>query len=284
MAPRVAVGGIVHETNTFATGALGYTTREQFMRHNGYAADSGFIPTECKGARTCVGGLVDAAAELGMDIVPLFFASHEPSGTINKESYESMRDELLADLAAALPVDAVALDVHGAGVADSYEDIELDLGQAVRALVGPDVPIVSTWDLHGNISVACSEVFDFMCCYMTYPHIDNYERGQEAMRLVPKLLSGLNTTIHIETVPTLLPVACCSTHPGFPAAEMNTVCAAMEAKYPGQVIDCTVFHGFPWADISITATTVVVTTDDDPGLARRVGREVGAWIWKNRRR
>ena len=79
-----------------------------------------------------------------------------------------------------------------------------------------------------------------MCCYQTYPHIDNYERGQEAMRLVPRLLGGLRTHIHVERLPTLLPVAMCSTHPGFPAADMNVVCAEMEEKEG--VIDCTVFH------------------------------------------
>ena len=94
--------------------------------------------------------------------------------------------------------------------------------------------------MHGNISSECGEIFDFMCCYQTYPHIDNYERGQEAMRLVPRLLGGLRTHIHVERLPTLLPVAMCSTHPGFPAADMNVVCAEMEEKEG--VIDCTVFH------------------------------------------
>ena len=142
-----------------------------------HASSSSFL-ADSAGASTCIGGLVDAASDLGFSVVPLLFGSCEPAGTIAREAYESMRDELLDDLRAAMsdevipappphthtpppplhpipgrspvagggqPVDAVALDVHGAGVAEGYEDLERDLGAAVRQLVGADVPIVSTW-------------------------------------------------------------------------------------------------------------------------------------------
>lgn len=145
-------------------------------------------------------------------------------------------------------VDVVALDVHGAGVAEGCEDLELDLGKAVRAVVGPSVPIVSTWDLHGNISPENGSVFDFMCCYQTYPHIDNYDRGQEAMRLVPALLAGLQTVIHVEPVPTLLSVACCSTHPGFrECATQRLQCHSflcLSLRYMYHCADCVVFLVF----------------------------------------
>ena len=123
------------------------------------------------GVRSGIGGYIDTAPEIGAELVPLLFGSAAPSGTIADEAYEYMRDELLSRLRDAMPVDAVALALHGAGAAESYEDIEGDLGRRVREVIGPDVPLVATWDLHGNISQECAATYDFMCCYHTYPHV-----------------------------------------------------------------------------------------------------------------
>lgn len=117
------------------------------------------------GVRSGIGGYIDTAPEIGAELVPLLFGSAAPSGTIADETYEYMRNELVSRLKDNLPVDAVALCLHGAGVAESYPDIEGDIGRAIREVVGPDVPLVSTWDLHGNISKECAATFDFMCCY-----------------------------------------------------------------------------------------------------------------------
>jgi microcystin degradation protein MlrC len=190
--------------------------------------------------------------------------------------------------AMAVAVAAVALCLHGAGAAESYEDIEGDIGQRIRSVVGPNVPLVATFDLHGNISQACAQVFDFMCCYHTYPHVDGYERAQEAMRLLPRLLSGLRPAVFLERVPTLLPVTmCCTMAQAYdgangPAHELLQLCQAMERK-PG-VIDCSVFHGFPYADITIVGTSVYVATEGSIELAEDIAKQVGAWIWNNRER
>ena len=199
------------------------------------------------------------SAELSYEPVGLLFGITEPSGTIADGAFESMRDELLARLRAAMAedggVDAVALELHGAGVAESYEDVEGALAKAVRSVVGPDVPIVGAFDLHGNISAECAAVFDFMTVTWYYPHTDCYERGQEAVRMLPRLLglgspgsSGegdrcggavgtksietmgaatvekMRTFTHLERVPTLLPLCMMCTQEGFPAA-CCTTCA-----------------------------------------------------------
>ena len=179
-------------------------------------------------------------------------------------------------------IDVVAVENHGAGVAESYEDIEGDLAQHIRAIIGPDMPLVGTFDLHGNISRECVALYDFMCPVHLYPHTDGYERGVETMQLVPRLLDGgLKTATHLETLPILMPACSMCTHPGFPAAEMNAFMRELERR-PG-VLDCTVFHGFPWSDISIVGASVVVTTDNDnKELAKSIGEEAGAWIWKHK--
>lgn len=99
--------------------------------------------------------------------------------------------------------------------------------------------------------------------------------------MVPRLLDGsVVTTAHLELVPLLFPISMTCTQPGFPAAEMNDFMYELEAR-PG-VLDVTVFHGFPWADISIVGASVVVTTNNDPALAAAVGREAGQWLWDHR--
>ena len=165
---RVAIGGISHETNSFATSALGTTTLAAFSRGNALGAGpvlgDAVIETNV-GVRSGIGGYIDTAPEIGAELVPLLFGSAAPSGTIADETYEYMRDELVNRLRDSMPVDAVALCLHGAGVAESYPDIEGDIGRDIREVVGPNVPLVSTWDLHGNISKECVATFDFMCCY-----------------------------------------------------------------------------------------------------------------------
>ena len=115
---RVAFCGISHETNTFATAALGLTGF-------GTATTGGFRPARGEQVVAIgggyMGGMLSAATELGYENVGLLFAGTEPSGTIADSAYESMRDEICDMLKAAMPVDCVAIENHGAGVAESYE-------------------------------------------------------------------------------------------------------------------------------------------------------------------
>jgi microcystin degradation protein MlrC len=268
---RVGLGGIVHETNTYALDTFGPTGLDSFHRMWGDR-----MVERSRGVRTCLGGFLDGLAELGADPVPLWWASAEPSGTIALDAYESLRDQLLAAIEDALPLDALALDLHGAGVVDGVEDLEGDLGRAIRELVGPELPIVVSLDLHGNITDAMAEHFDVMLGYQLYPHTDMWERGHEAVHLLPALLDGsLRPVTHVEHLPILLPTS--TTDPGFPAHAMNEVCRRLEEQ-PG-VVDCTVFHGFPFTDVVDVGVHVVVVTDGDPSLARRPSRR-SAWRWR----
>lgn len=275
---RVALGGISHETNTFSTAALGLTELTHFQTYRG----EDLLHYATHGLKMYTAGMFDAAQKLKYECVPLLLADTEPSGTISDSAFEQLHDELCDRLRSSLPVDAVALEVHGAGVAESYADIEGALARSVREIVGPGVPIVGAFDLHGNISQECAHLFDFICCVHEYPHTDAFERGVEAMCMVPRLLSGMKTAVHLEQLPLMLPLSMMCTNEGFPANDMNRFMYELE-RVPG-VIDCTVFHGFPLADVPNACASVIVTTEGDPVLAKQVGREAGAWIWHNRER
>ncbi len=272
---RIALGGISYETNTYADTVSGPSGLDRFIVQRGDRM------LRARGTETFLGGFLAACDEIGAEPVPTLWAFATPSGTITAEAYASLRDELLDRLAAAMPVDAVALELHGAGVVEGIDDLEGDLGTDVRRLVGPDVPIVAALDLHGNVTDEMVEAFDVFFGNQLYPHTDGRERGHEAVATVPLILAGTWAPVtHVEHLPMLLPPA--TTDPGGPAADMNEVCRAIEGR-PG-VVDCTVFHGFPYVDVPHVGVHVLVTTHEDRPLAAACAREVGAWIWENRER
>src|SRR5207302_6820057 len=101
-----------------------------------------------------------------------------------------LKGDLIASLRAALPFDAVALELHGAGVADGFDDLEADLGQAIREVVGPEVPVAAVLDLHGNITPAMAAEYDLLLGCHLYPHTDLDDRGRETISLLEEVHAG----------------------------------------------------------------------------------------------
>jgi microcystin degradation protein MlrC len=270
---RIAIGGITHETNTYADACFGQTEVEDFTIHR----DDEIVDHYCN-TRTFIGGMLQGADDIGATVVPTFAAIAQPSGTISAKAYDTMKTELLDRLRAVLPVDAVALELHGAGVVDGIDDLEGDLAGAVRALVGDDVPIVAPLDLHGNITDRMAEVIDLMLGVHYYPHTDMYDRGVEAVRAIPSLLDGsLRPVTHVEHLPMLTPTSCTDFGP---AKATNERCWGIE-EHDG-VVDATFFHGFPFTDTPEAGAHIVVTTNGDPIAAEKYAKEIAAFVWEQR--
>ena len=269
---RVAIGGIVHETNTFAVASFGTTTVGSFA----IARSEEMLGA--RGTRTFIGGMLAGAEAAGHEVVPIFHANAQPSGTIEAGSYRAMRAELVSGIAAAMPIDAVVLDTHGAGVVEGIDDLEADLGAEIRTVIGPDTPLLTTLDLHGNITSEMAGIFDLMLGCYDYPHIDMYECGIEAIDAVPRLVSGKwNPTTHVERIPFLVPT---STTDEEPAKGIRQRC--LDAQREPGVLRATFFHGFPYTDIPEAGASVVVTTNNDPALARSLARRIATEIWDRR--
>ena len=142
--PRVAVGGILTECNDFGGQPIDVAAFERFELRYG---------DDVLGVTGGVmGGMLEVLAEREARPVPLLFASTSPGGPLTDECYDTLRRDLLAALEAVVPVDAVLLALHGAAVSETVHDIEGDLLAAGRSLVGPDVPIVATLDLHAHVT------------------------------------------------------------------------------------------------------------------------------------
>lgn len=269
---RIAVGGIVHETNTYAVQSFGMTHLDAFR------VTRGAEMLRYDKTRTFVGGMIEGCRNGDHEIVPTLHAVAQPSGTIDAEAYRGLKTELVAGIAAALPVAAVVLDTHGAGVVDGIDDLEADLGEAIRLVIGPDLPLITTLDLHGSITEEMNDVFDLMLGVYDYPHVDMFERGLEAIDAVPKLVSGRwRPTTHVERLPMLTPT---STTDVSPARDIRQRC--LDSEQEDGVLRCAFFHGFPFTDIPATGASVVVTTNDDQVLAAATARRIAGEIWDRR--
>ncbi len=212
------------------------------------------------------------ADERGFAFVESLIAAAEPAGKTLKKVYEDFRDEIIADLKAAVPVDAVLLDLHGAMVADGYDDCEGDLIAACRAVVGADVPIGVELDLHCHISDLMVEQATAIITYKEYPHTDIAERGIELFNLIADTVEG-----KVKPTMALFDTGMISLY--YPTQEpvksFVDKLRALEGK--DGVLSVSLGHGFPWGDVPDLGTKTLVVTDGDPQgaeeLAESLGRE-----------
>jgi microcystin degradation protein MlrC len=270
---RIAIGEFAHETNTFCAGL---TEVEEFKARH-WVAGKELLATH-SGVRDPLGGMIAAGQEYGIEIVPTFATSTEPSATISSRAYETIRDELIGGLRAAGKVDAICLSLHGAGVAEGRDDLEGTLLEEIRTVVGREIPIVVTLDLHGNMTQAMVDGADVLLNCHLYPHTDGYERGYEAVELAARIAKGeLKPARHLEILPMIVPP---STTMHGAAKAVNEMCFEWESG-PG-IVDVAFVHGFPHTDIPKIQTTILVTTDNDPELARRAAKDVSRRLWQMR--
>src|SRR3954454_6480579 len=166
---RFAIGEFAHETNTFCPG---FTELADFQ--STFWCEGEEVISRNRGVRNDLGGMIDAGARLGIELVPTLATTTPPSATLSRAAYEAIRDQLLAGITAAGEVDAICLALHGAGSADGIEDIEGTLLGELRALVGTKLPILVSLDLHGNTTAAMIEHATAAFYCHEYPHIDGY--------------------------------------------------------------------------------------------------------------
>jgi microcystin degradation protein MlrC len=263
---RIAIGEFAHETNTFCPG---FTELDAFKRT--FWCEGADVVTRNRGVRNDLGGMIDAADELGIELVPTLATTTQPSATVSRRAYETIRDSLFDHLRSAGTLDAICLALHGAGSAEGIEDMEGTFLAELRALVGTEIPIVVSLDLHGNTTDAMLEHANALFYCHEYPHIDTYDRGAEIIRMAAKIVNREIAPVkHLRRLPLIIPPS--TTFTG-PAKVINERCIKWE-KQPG-VIDCSFTHGFPHTDVSVIVTSILVTTDGDPALAERIARDVG---------
>ncbi len=277
--PRVAIGGFMLESNGHAP----VSTREEFAENvllEGDALLADLATPNPKSPRTLT-GFVKAMDDAGpWERVPLILAAVGASGPADQQFLDWVVERMRALLRAAGPVDAVFLSEHGAASATVEVDPDGVVFKAVRDIVGPDVPILATLDLHANVSAAMVAATDVLVAYRTNPHVDMAERGADCARHLHAKLAGLKTYTAFQKLPLIPPSTAQGTKPGSPYAD---IIAFGQARVRDGVIDVSVSSGFSLGDTPKNGMSVIVTATSQD-RARAVAREVAQFAWDQRAR
>ena len=253
MSPRIAFGGFLHETNTFAPSKA---PLEAFLHGGGWPALSrgDDIYAALKNVNIGASGFIENASARGWEMVPTLWCMASPSAEVTAEAFDALTDELVERIAAALPVDGVYLDLHGAMVSENHPDGEGEVLRRVRTAIGPDIPLVASLDLHGNVSALMVEAADALVAYRTYPHIDAALTGSRATDMLASLLgTKMRPAKAFRQLPYLIPIAWQAT-----AMEpCKTIYAELAALESEAVPTLSFLPGFPAADFADCGATVV---------------------------
>ncbi len=269
---RVFCSAFGHETNSFSpvpTNRASYA--QTVLIRPGDSRMEG--PMYLMGVDTIIAKAQESGCELSLSTI----AFAQPGAATVRSDYEQLRDEILEDLSSTGPHDMVFLLLHGAMMAEGYDDCEGDLLDRARTIVGPDVAIGVLLDLHCNITDLMLEGADIIVACREYPHIDFDERACE-------LFDQIHATTRKEIVPTSaqyrIPMLAMFHTPREPMRSLVDRARAFEGttgEGTNEVVQVTLAHGFPWSDFPDAGASVLVTTNDDPqgaaSLARTLGHE-----------
>jgi microcystin degradation protein MlrC len=273
MGYRLITGGISHESNTFSNSP---TTLEDFQRQTYNLGDE---ILERNVGLGIIGGFMEVAAERGVELLPTIQASTTPKGPVTREAFDHMMNELLTRTESFKGVDGAILSLHGAMVVEGIDDAEGHILREMRRTLGPGKPIVSVLDLHANMTKEMIDNSDCLVGYDTYPHVDQMERGREAMKIILDILDGkLKPTTALAKPPIIPPLQ------GYVTFRANggskLVAEAHEMEKNPRVINISTFGSFPFADTPITGLGLLVNTNDDRALAEKLARELAEYAWE----
>ena len=277
MAYRVLIAQFMHETNTFSKLP---TTLEDYRKR--WLIEGEAMVGRFKGTKNEVGGYINSIARYGWQPVWGAAANATPSGTLTKETWETIRDMIVGAARKAGKLDGICLSLHGAMVTATEDDAEGALLEALRGIVGPEVPIVATLDLHANATVRMAGNANALVSYRTYPHIDGYERAVQAAALCQAAMEGHKKPRCLLLQPAMLEGADHgrTTQPG----QMRDLLAKADGfeKEPGINV-VSIQAGFTWSDIPYTGPSVAVSHEPSAeARAKAIARELVDDIWRRR--
>jgi microcystin degradation protein MlrC len=202
----------------------------------------------------------------------------EPAGLIQRQTYETLRDLILSELTAALPVDGVVLGLHGAMAAQGYDDPEGDLLSRVREIVGPDVLVAAEFDPHSHLTPLRVSKLDIMAAFLEFPHTDFEQRGEHVVELALQALRG--------TIKPFISTFDCRMITIFPTSRepMRSFVDRLQAlEGKDGVLSISVIHGFMAGDLPDMGTRIVVVTDNDRAKGDALAMSLGHELYRMRK-
>ena len=267
---RIFTASLATETNTFSPVPTDRKSFEAaFYAPPGQHPDT---PTLCSSPMVA---LRRRAAPEGFDLIEGTATWAEPGGLLQQQTYEELRDEILDQLRAALPVDAVVLGLHGAMVAQGYDDCEGDLLERVRKIVGPDVLIAAELDPHSHLTAKRVAQADILASFLEFPHTDFYERGEHVVDLALRALRR-----EIRPVISTFDCRVIGIYPTSREPMRSFVDRIAALQGQDGVLSVSFIHGFMAADVPEMGSQILVVTDGDKAkgeaLAKKLGQEIFA--------
>lgn len=272
---RIAVLGFLHESNTFLSNPTSYADFARTTVTRGEA-----MIERWENAQHELGGMITVSREEGMSIAGGMAAIAIPSGTITSEAYEQIAGELLSSLRGAGYVDGVLMALHGATVSKHFPDADGELLRRVRQVVGPDLPIIVTLDLHANISPQMVKNSNAIICYRSNPHLDQRQRGQEATHLLARTLRGEVRPVQALAAPPLILQISQQYTEQSPASTLYSRLEEVLA-WPG-ILSASVAMGFYYSDVEEMGASFLAVTDNNPALAQKAANWMAERAWQNR--
>ena len=270
MPRKIVVARFNHETNTFSPIETPLKAFAPMWNEDAYR--------DQKGARTAMGAFLDVAESIpGASVVTPVAAMANPSGAVAAEAYDAICASILA--AVSEGCDAIMLDLHGAMVAEQADDGEGTLLEQIRR-IAPAVPMCVALDLHGNLTQKMVDHCNIIVGFKTYPHIDMYETGAHAGRLLMDMLKQrIAPVMAWRRLPLLSHTLMSNTSA---AAMQRAVEAAVAAETEPGILAVSIMAGFSLADFEGAGVSVVVVADRNADRADAVVARISDQIWEDR--
>jgi microcystin degradation protein MlrC len=266
---RIGVAGFQHESHSFARFPADLAAFEK---------PGGFPPLSrgarmlgaLSGTRVPAAGAIEAARAAGHEVVPLAWGMAMPSAPVTREAFETISGWIVEDAAAAMPLDGLYLDLHGAMMAEHAPDGEGELLRRLRERLGPELPIAASLDLHANVTRAMVDLADVLTAYRTYPHIDMKETGARAMELLlARIAHGRPWARAFAPIDFFIPISSqCTMMP--PMQQIYAVLPELQAA--SGAADLSLSLGFPYCDFEGCGPAVTAYAETEAAAEAAAGR------------
>ena len=225
-----------------------------------------------------IDGYLDAAEDLGVDLVPLFDAQAVSGPPVSDDAFEHLAGKLCDGVRANIDgIDGVMLGLHGAMLTESIDDAEGEILTRVREIVGPKLPVAATLDLHTHMTDRMAEKADIVVGYQTCPHVDLRRTGRVAMEILVRTLRGEVSPVVSSRKIRMLTSSETHDDREFPNGEV--IGQLHKAEKDPKILSATAFCTQPWLDVPELGWTVVIVTDDDRALGQETADDIARSAW-----
>ncbi len=275
--PRIGMGGIVHETNTFNPKKTSVADFEAGLGGANGILRGEAILTELANSNNTISGFIEGAKQHGLELYPTLMAGPQTIGTVTDQAFDTLTNELTSRLKTAPKLDGILLFLHGTMVAESHPHADAEVVRRVRRAMGNQIPVVVVHDFHANVSEEIIKLTTALITYKECPHLDAKDRGVQAAKIMADVVSGKVKPVQALVKPPMLYNIIFHNTYAEPLKRIVDESKLLELN--PKVLAASVPGGYQYADIPAMGPSVIVVTDNDPELAKREAERLSGLLW-----